>query len=259
MGRAAAEEFCARGWRVYGTSRRAQWPREDPPKEGSFIRLIPMDVLEEESVRAAVEAVWRWEGRLDVVLCNAGMGVAGPLELLTQEEAALQLQTNLDGALRTARIALPYLRGQGGGRIIGTSSLAAHIPLPYQALYSAGKAALEISFQALGMEGRPFHIQTCCVELGDTCTDFTGNRRYGAATAGDTDYRASFERSIHRMEEDERNGMSPKKAARCVVRQAERRHMKPLVLCGASAKAVYALRKFLPVRWSNAIVAKLYT
>lgn len=113
VGRAAAEEFCARGWRVYGTSRRAQWPREHP-KEGAH-PAHPHGRAEEESVRAAVEAVWRWEGRLDAVLCNAGMGVAGPLELLTQEEAALQLQTNLDGALRTARIALPYLRGQGGG------------------------------------------------------------------------------------------------------------------------------------------------
>ncbi len=250
IGAATAKVLCEQGHRVYGTY------RNNPPKDPCFIPVY-MDVGDEDSVRAAIERVVGAEGRLDALINNAGMGIAGPVELTSEKEAAMQLNTNYLGALAVTRNALFALRASGG-RIVCVSSLAAQLPIPFQAVYSASKAALEITMQAIEMECRPFRVRCTCVELGDTKTEFTKNRRYAKGTEGDAVYGERFKRSVARMEKDERNGYDPKMAARFIARQLKRRNPPPVAACGAFPKTVYALKKVFPLRWVNAIIGRMY-
>ncbi|MGI6151002.1 MAG: SDR family oxidoreductase [Christensenellales bacterium] len=250
IGAATAQVLSEQGYKVYGTY------RKNPPQNPCFIPVY-LDVQDEDSVRAAVEQVLSEEGRLDALINNAGMGIAGPVELTTEAEAAAQMNINFLGALTVTRHALPALR-QSRGRVLCVSSLAAQIPLPFQALYSASKAALEIAMQAIEMECLPFGVRCTCVELGDTKTEFTKNRRYAKATEGDEVYAKRFKRSVARMEKDEQNGYDPKMAANFIAKQLKKRNPPPIAVCGAFPKAVYALRKLLPIRWANAIIGNLY-
>ncbi len=250
IGAATAKVLCEEGHKVYGTY------RSNPPKDPCFVPVY-MDVADEASVRAAIEKVVSEQGRLDALVNNAGMGIAGAVELTSETEAALQLNVNYLGALTVTRIALPALR-ESGGRILCVSSLAAQIPIPFQALYSASKAALEITMQALEMECRPFGVRCTCVELGDTKTEFTKNRRYANGTAGDTVYAERFKKSVERMERDEQSGYDPKMAARFIAKQLKRRNPPPIAACGAFPKIAYFLKKILPLRWANAVVGRMY-
>ena len=250
IGFATAARLSRAGHKVYGTY------RSNPPKNPPYVPLF-MDVNDEDSVEAAVNAILKAEGRLDALVNNAGMGVAGPIELTSEEEAARQINVNYLGTLTVTRIALPALRASGG-RIVCVSSLAAQIPIAYQAIYTGSKAALEATMQALQMECKPFKIRCTCVELGDTKTSFTKNRVFAAKTEGDTVYGDRFKKSVSKMEKDEQSGYDPDKPARFIQKQLERRSPPPLAPCGALPKLIYVLRKLFPLRFSNWIISFIY-
>lgn len=256
VGAAIAGQLCQAGHKVYGTSRNPS----DVLKNGERrITYLAMDVTREASIQTAVEEIISQEGHIDVLVNNAGMGIAGPLELTSATEAALQMDTNFTGSVAVTRAVLPFMREKNGGSILSISSLAAQVPIPYQSLYSASKAALEITMEALAMEVKPFHIRTCCVELGDTHTAFTQNRKYVEAVQEDKAYKDCFLSSVHKMEEDETKGMDPSLVGRCVEKLLERRHLPLHYCCGIGAKAVYGLRKLLPRTWSHFVIEKLYS
>lgn len=250
IGKVTAELLAQRGHRVYGTYRTHQ------PASSSFEPLY-LDVNDVDSVNSVIATILQREGRLDALVNNAGWGIAGAVELTSADEAAAQMATNYLGALNVVRAAMPALR-QSGGRIVSTSSLAAVIPIPFQSMYSASKAALEITMHALMLEARPYGVRSTCVELSDTRTEFTQHRKRTAASQGDTIYGARFEQSIAKMEQDERTGYPPEKAARCIVRQIERRNPPPIAVCGGVPKLIYALQKILPRRLLLRIVGGLY-
>jgi len=172
-----------------------------------------MDVTRDESVHQAVDFIVREAGRLDVVVNNAGFGVAGAVEDTSIEEAKAQLETNFFGVLRVCRAVLPMMRAQGEGLIVNISSLGGIIALPFQALYSASKFAVEGLTEALRMEVRPFGIRVTLVEPGDMRTEFTARRVRVAASGEGSAYRSFFERVIRVVEEDEQHGGSPEAVA----------------------------------------------
>ena len=251
VGLAVATLLAQKGHRVYGTYRSHK-------PDGLPFPLLYLDVTSEASIQAAIEELLQKEGRLDALINNAGSGIAGPIELTSGQELAEQMAVNYLGAIAVARAALPALR-QSGGRIVATSSLAAFIPIPFQAGYSASKAALEVTLHALALEARPFGVRCTCVQLGDTQTGFTQHRRRVRAAQTDTLYAARFEKSVGKMEADEQNGCPAGKAAAFLVRQLERKNPPPTAACGLSAKAIALLRKLLPLRLVLKIVGKLYS
>ena len=253
IGAQMARTLAKEGFAVYGTYRSA------PPKDGKALPFTPLylDVSDEASIDAAVCEILRREGRLDALVNNAGMGVAGPIELTSAEEAALQMNTNYLGALAVTRRALPALR-KSGGKILCISSLAARIPIPFQALYSASKSALEITMQALAMECRGSGLSCCCLELGDTKTGFTAHRNYARAAKEPSWYQERFLRSVQKMEHDEQTGMDPEKAAKKAARLLKKRKLPPLAFCRFEDAAIYQLRRLLPLRWSTPLIARLY-
>ena len=259
VGQCTAQYLAQQGHRVYGTSRKAafgQQAQEFP--SGGQLFLIPLDVCDASSIMQAVDFIRQKEGRIDVLINNAGNGMAGPLEACSMDDVRFQMETNFFGALAVTRAVLPWMRAQHSGRIINLSSLAAQIPIPYQSLYSASKAGLEIAMQALQMEVRSFGIDTVCIELGDTQTGFTAHRRFAAPSTALDAYQPRFACSIAKMEQDERTGPAPLSAAKAIGRLVKRRRVPSLYCCGFFANAVYLLRKLLPLRWSNALIARLY-
>ena len=152
--------------------------------------MLVADVTDDRSVEQAVAAVLEREGRLDIVVNNAGMGIAGPVENTSIEQAKRQLEVNFFGAFRVCRAVLPALRSQRSGYIVNIGSIGGLIAIPYQAMYSASKFALEGLSESLRMEVRPFGIKVVIIEPGDHKTAITENR---TEMSGGTDaYSQSF-------------------------------------------------------------------
>lgn len=241
IGRACAAELHAAGWRVFGTSRRAQPGQRSP--EG--FALLPMDVDSDESVERAVAALLEQSGgRLDLVVNCAGYGIAGSVEDTSVAEARQQLETNLFGVWRVCRAVLPVLRRQRSGTLVNVGSLAGLLGIPFQGAYSASKFALEGLTEALRMELRPFGVRVALLEPGDFKTDF-GARRVYVAAAHSPAYAARMRAAVGVMEQDERGGADPRLAARTVLRIARARRPRLRYTVGPPFERIVPLLKRL--------------
>jgi len=171
IGKTCATRLHERGYQVYGTSRSA--PAPGAGKQSSFqmppfpYKMLRMDVNDDKSVQDGVGAVLADAGRIDAAVNCAGFGIAGAVEDTSTEEAKAQLETNFFGTLRVCRAVLPIMREQGSGAIVNISSIAGLIGIPYQAMYSASKFAIEGMTEALRLEVKPFGIRVCLIEPGD--------------------------------------------------------------------------------------------
>src|SRR5215207_1362176 len=149
IGEAAAERLAKAGYKVYGTSRRGAQAGKQ-----SF-EMLPLDVTSDQSVEAAVSEVMRRDGRIDLLVNNAGFGVApGGAEESSIDQARAIFETNFFGLVRMTRAVLPHMREQRSGRIINMSSVLGFLPMPYGALYAATKHAVEGYSESLDHELR---------------------------------------------------------------------------------------------------------
>ena len=160
IGLNTARILAEKGCRVYEFSRRdtGVWPK---------VTHVQADVTDEAQVDAAVGMVLDREGRIDVVINNAGFGISGAIEFTETAEAQKQFDVNFFGMVRVNHAVLPVMRKQGYGRIINMSSVAAPIAIPFQAYYSASKAAVRTYTMALQSEVRPYGIEVCAIMPGD--------------------------------------------------------------------------------------------
>ncbi len=210
IGRACAEMLSARGLRVYGASRTTS-------ANASF-ESLSMDVRDESSVNAAVAQIMKRERRLDVLVNNAGIAIAGAVEDTSIEEAKEQFEANFFGVLRVCRAVLPVLRGQGSGAIVNIGSIGGLIAIPFQGLYSASKFALEGLSESLRMEVAPFGVRVVLIEPGDHRTSLTHNRHATEASKINPAYRDRCGRAVAKMAADEQHGADPAAVARLLYR-----------------------------------------
>ena len=160
-------------------------------------------------VTKAVNYIIEKEGSIDVVINNAGVGVGGSIELATEEEISLQMNTNFMGMANVCSIVLPFFRKQRHGKIINISSIGGIMGLPYQGFYSASKFAIEGYSEALAAEVKGFGIKVILVEPGDFSTNFTANRKKSFLTLQNNNYKESFLRSLKIIEKEENGGLKP--------------------------------------------------
>ena len=172
LGAAMAERMIARGWRVFGTSRKAQAGRDS-------IEWIEMDVCNDASVDAALERVFSLTPALDGLVCNAGYGIYGSIEETPLERARGQFETNFFGVLRVLAPIVRRMRERNAGRILLVGSLSGRSPIPFQAHYSASKAAIESVASTLVNELAPFDIEVSLIEPGDINTAFNDVMDWG--------------------------------------------------------------------------------
>jgi NAD(P)-dependent dehydrogenase (short-subunit alcohol dehydrogenase family) len=220
IGLACATHLAGRGFRVYGTSRRAAAASAGPGK----VTMLAADVTDDCSVEQAIATVLDREGRLDVVVNNAGMGIAGPVESTSIEQAKGQFEVNFFGAFRVCRAVLPAMRRQRSGYIINIGSIGGLLAIPYQSMYSASKFALEGLSEALRMEVRPFGIRVVIIEPGDHKTALTENRQFTEISIATDAYSPSFEAALLKTAHDEQSGPGPEQIARLLYRIVNQRH-----------------------------------
>ncbi len=174
IGLACAQLLSSQGWRVFAAARN---PPEAPPD--AAIEPLTLDVRSRSSVQGAVDTVVRRAAGLDAVVCNAGVGLFGSIEHVTEERADAVWDTNVVGVLRTLRATLPLLRTARRGRVVIIGSLAGRAPIPFQGHYSASKAAVEAIALSLRNELVGRGVFVSLVEPGDIRTRFNERTDWG--------------------------------------------------------------------------------
>ncbi len=254
IGRAAAILMAKNGYTVYGTSRSANYELVDV--EGVNVTMIPMTVEDDESVKTAVDYVIKQSGRIDIVVNAAGRGTAGAIEETTAEEAKEQFDVCFFGIVRVLNYVLPVMRAQRSGMIINIGSLSACLPVPFQAMYSACKAALFSMTTLLRIELKPFGIRACTIEPGNTISGFIQSRRYTKKTCY-TAYRQPLERALCVIN-SERAAYSPDTCAKAVLRVARMKNPPARVTPGLLYKLVYCLSRLASWRIKESAIRSVY-
>jgi short-subunit dehydrogenase len=262
IGQACANHLHQKGYRVYGTGRQAR-PHSTVISKAEVIhpiafKMIQMDVDYDDSVAQGVEFILDKEGRLDVVVNNAGFGVAGSVEDTNLEEAKSQFDTNFFGPVRLCRVVLPIMRKQKYGYIVNISSVAGLISIPFQGMYSASKFAFEGMTEALHMEVKPFNIHIVLIEPSDFRSQFTANRRKTVASHQNAVYREKFITSLGVTEASETRGPSPVKIAHLLEHILDTPSPRLRYPVGPSSGVAIILKKILPYRLFERVLMKYY-
>ena len=250
IGSVVAKYFRDKGDIVYGLSRRAE------DKDG--ITQISCDVTSKANVKNAIEKIIEREKRIDILINNAGCGISGSVENSELDDIKNMFDVNFFGAVNVTQAVLPYMRGNGGGKIINTSSVASVIPIPFQSFYSATKSSLDIFAKALRLEVKPFNIQVCNVLLGDTKSNFTSSRKKSVNDEGSV-YQEVVKKSVAKMERDEQNGKDPITVAKAMYKLSLKKHLPPTKTVGVEYKLIVILEKILPAKFMLFVVSKLYS
>lgn len=240
FGKCTAEYLSQKGYVIYGTS------RKEIEVDGR-INVLKADITDVDSVKAAIETVLTNEGRIDVVINNAGMGISGPVETASVDDIRLQMKTNFMGTVNVIQAVLPAMREQQAGTIINISSIGGLMGLPFQGFYSASKFAVEGMSEALRMELKPFNIKVVVLRPGDFTTSFTSNRKTDANLGGNNSYEQQFRKSLSIIETDEKGGMKPDFFARKLARIIEKKNPSgTYIISTAEQKLAVVLKRILP-------------
>lgn len=251
FGKAIADGLAKAGHRVYGTHR-----RDVERIEG--VNYIQAEVTDEVQVGNAVNQVLEREGRIDVFISNAGMGVAGPLEFTSTDDILHQMDVNWGGMVKFLHHIIPVMRRQGYGKIICISSIGGLIGLPFQGAYSASKFAIEGYCQALRMELKSSGVKVVVVEPGDFATEFTGKRRSVTCKEADRAY-PRYRTALNNVEKDESSGLKPEVLARTIGKIITDRNPKNrYIVATFLQKLSVCLKNILPSKLFEFILSKYY-
>jgi len=249
IGQAAAQRLADAGYKVFGTSRRAA-----PADQRSFA-MLTLDVTSDESVEAAVTEVIRRAGRIDLLVNNAGFGVApAGAEESSIEQARSIFDTNFFGVVRMSRAVLPHMRQQGSGRIVNIGSVLGFVPMPYGALYAATKHAIEGYSESLDHELRTWGIRVSVIEPAYTKTPFDAN--FLEPDAKLDAYREARAVVSNRVNEVMATATEPGVVAEVVLKAAVAARPKLRYPAGALASRLQLLRRFAPAGLVDAALRK---
>lgn len=252
LGRATALHLASKGHTVYGTTRQENL-------EIAGIHVVRMDVTDPKNVEHAIAGIIEREGRIDILINNAGMGIGGAIESFTDEEVRLQMDTNFTGLFRVTRAVLPHMRQKNSGKIINISSIGGLIGLPFQGFYSAAKFAIEGFSEALAMELRPWKIRVVLINPGDFKTGFTHARIITSKDAAGSDYQHRVEKAVARMGKDEQGGCDPMMIAKTIQKIIVAKKPDYRYIIGRFDQRLIArIRHLLPPRLVHWIISDHY-
>lgn len=170
IGKSIGEYLSNYGFTVYGTSRSPEKYNNHP------FKIVGLDVKDVPSINSAVKEVIKAEGKLDVLINNAGVGITGPIEEIPEAEIQHNFDTNFFGPINVIKAVLPQMRQQNSGLIINVTSIAGYMGLPYRGVYSASKGALELLTEAFRIELKDFNINMTNIAPGDFATNIAAGR-----------------------------------------------------------------------------------
>jgi NAD(P)-dependent dehydrogenase (short-subunit alcohol dehydrogenase family) len=260
IGRATALRLAEAGWKVYATARR---PESIAELADAGCQTLALDVCDEESMVAAVDAVEQTEGAIGVLVNNAGYSQGGAIETVPMESVRRQFETNVFGLVRLTQLALPKMRAQGWGRVVNVGSMGGRLTFPGGGQYHATKYALEAISDALRFEVAGFGIAVVLLEPGLITTEFgetaagaiagvsssveegpytSFNAAVGAVTKG------AYEGPMRKL------GGGPDKVAAAIEKAIGARRPPARVAITPSAKVTIAMRKLMSDRaWDAAM------
>lgn len=260
IGRDAALRFARQGHRVFATGRRLeQLDSLQEEAKGLDLHAWQMDVTKEADiarVRDRIDEVTDGHG-LDVLVNNAGYGLIGPLDVLSDADVRKQFDTNVFGLLAVTRAFVPRMRERGAGRIIHVGSMGGKITFPFMGAYNATKYALESISDAMRLELRPFGISVSLIEPGAINTEFNGVAA-GTMQAYDlqnTVYAPIAARADEVQRRFERMAAKAEVVSRAIEKAAFSRWPRARYTVPFMAKLTIAMFKLLPTRWMDAALA----
>lgn len=248
IGLSIAQFLSQKGHKVYGISRSKIHEKN--------IKGIQADVTNIDQLIEAYQEIFDIEGRIDILINNAGMGISGSIEDTSAEDATYLMNVNFMGVFNSTKVILPFMRESGGGKIFNMSSVAAKLSIPFQAFYSSSKAAINAFSEALANEVSPFGIQVCAIMPGDIKTGFTKNRKKNVIDS--PVYGERVDKSVSVMEKDEQNGMDPEIAAKVINKLISKRRIPLYKTIGFKYKLIVFLAKLLPAKLVNKLVGSIY-
>ena len=242
IGKAIAETLQAQGVKIVNVSK--------DPTDLPYYKNYVCNIADIEALLDVCKDIEQTVGKIDFLFCNAGLGIGGSMENAKMQDIQTLFSVNLIAQTQMTTLLIPIVKD--GGKIIYTSSLAALLPLPYQACYSASKAALANFARALRTELKPRKIGVCAILPGDIATGFTDAR---IVTTGDSDRE---KHAVSKAEHAERTGNSPKTVAKTALKIVRRKRTPLRVAVGCGNKLLVFITRLLPLRLVDFLIEKIY-
>jgi NAD(P)-dependent dehydrogenase (short-subunit alcohol dehydrogenase family) len=248
IGEATAQRLLADGYVVYAAARRLERMQ---PLGAAGAHLLSLDLTDDASIVAAVDAIKRSEGRLDVLVNNAGYGSYGALEDVPLDEGRRQFEVNVFGLARLIQLSTPMMRAQGGGRIVNITSIGGKMHEPLGTWYHATKFAVEGLSDCLRMELAPFGIDVVIIEPGAIRTEWTGIARESLLQrSGHTAYAEQAQAHARLFDSSEKSTMvsEPDVVAATIARALRTHRPRTRYATGGGARVILFLRRILSDR-----------
>lgn len=252
IGKAIGEYLQQAGYKVIGTSRNPEkYPQTSFP-------LYQMDVRNSNSIHLIIQKVIAKEGKIDVLINNAGVGITGALEEIPTTEIKNNFETNFFGPIEVIKAVLPSMRNQKSGLIINITSIAGYMGLPFRSVYSASKGALELVSEALNMEVKAFGINIVNVAPGDFATNIASGRYHAPVISG-SDYEKTYQKTLDLMNNHVHSGQHPVLMAKAILQIIACPKPKIHYKIGSKLqKFSIVLKRILPDKWYEKMLMNHY-
>ncbi|MEX6626016.1 SDR family oxidoreductase [Tenacibaculum pacificus] len=251
IGKAIATYLHDKNYTVYGTSRNSN-------KLKSPFSMVALDVTDASTIQTAIDTVIQKEGRIDVLINNAGKGITGSIEDTPTDEMRANFDTNFFGAIDVVKAVLPQMRKQKSGVVINVTSIAGYMGLPFRGIYSASKGALELVTEALSMEVKSFGIKMINVAPGDFATNIAAGR-YHTPVYEDSAYKQKYSENLAVIDGDVNSGMNPIVMAKAIHQIIENKNPKiHYKIGGFMEKFSIVLKRILPDKMYQKLLMNHY-
>ncbi len=252
IGKSIGDFLVTKNYKVYGTSR-----SPSNIKDSKF-PLLKMDVTDRDSIKTAILELLEKEGKINILINNAGIGITGPIEETPDSEIKKAFNTNYFGPLNVIKAVLPQMRNLNNGLIINITSIAGYMGLPYRGIYSATKGALELTTEAFRMELKDFNIKMTNVAPGDFATNIASGR-YHAPVLEDSPYKKAYKNTLAIMNEHVDHGKDPLLMAQFIYKIIQLKNPRGHYKVGEPIqKFSVALKRFLPDKMYEKMLLKHY-
>ena len=237
IGKSIGEYLKQHGFIVYGTSRSPEKYTNHP------FKIVGLDVKDVKSITNAIAEVIASEGKLDVLINNAGVGITGPIEEIPEAEIQNNFDTNFFGPINVIKAVLPQMRKQNSGLIINITSIAGFMGLPYRGIYSASKGALELLTEAFRIELKDFNVNMTNIAPGDFATNIAAGR-YHAPLKEDSPYK-KYESVLNDIDAHVNKSSDPITVAKMVLKVVNTKKPRTHYKVGAFMQKFSIVLKFL--------------
>lgn len=243
MGKETAKLLADCDYKVYGVARRVDKMQD---LERSGVNVLHMDVANEQSMSAVVSRIVEKEGKIDVLINNAGFGSYGAVEDVPMDDARYQMEVNLFGLARMIQLVLPHMRDQQYGKIVNVTSIGGKMAAPLGGWYHASKFAVEGLSDSLRLEVKPFGIDVIVIEPGGVKTEWGGIAfDHAKKISGDTAYKDLTEKAEKIFSKTTDNNIEPVEIAELIKEAIEAKQPKTRYVKGYLAKPILTLKKWL--------------